>query len=71
MELDRKEQDGETNKKKIKMFEVRTLEERARASFLEGRLRGLCNSPSQVPQRKFAGTLLRGKLPVEREVAPA
>jgi hypothetical protein len=41
MELDRKEQDGETNKKKIKMFEVRTLEERARASFLEGRLRGL------------------------------
>jgi hypothetical protein len=38
--LDRKDQDGETNKKKIKMFEVRTLEERVRASFLEGRLRG-------------------------------
>ena len=39
--LDRKEQDGETNEKIIKKFEVRTLEERARASFLEGRLRGL------------------------------
>ena len=35
LKLDRKEQDGETNEKKIKMFEVRTLEERARASFLE------------------------------------
>jgi hypothetical protein len=36
LKLDIKVLDRETNKKKKKMFEVRTLEERARASFLEG-----------------------------------